>query len=41
MEYFTHEEKRPSELSLRLIRQFAYAYNSIQLGTEEGRYVFN
>ena len=30
MEYFTSEEFTPSETTLHLIRQIAYAYNAIK-----------
>lgn len=41
MEHFIHEEARPSEMSLNIIRQFAYSYNKLKMNNEEGRFCIN
>jgi len=33
MEYFTSEDFKPSETTLQIIRQIAYAYNSLKYNT--------
>lgn len=41
MSYSTHEEMRPSEKTLRLIRQFAYTYRSVHIGEITEYYCLN
>ncbi|MDD5787517.1 MAG: hypothetical protein SPJ25_08210 [Prevotella sp.] len=41
MKYFTHEEIKPSEKTLRIIRQIAYTYRAIQLGNGTQSYCLN
>lgn len=41
MKYFTQEEARPSDLSLNIVRQFAYAYNALKMRGQTGMYCLN
>lgn len=41
MKYFTQEEARPSDLSLNIVRQFAYAYNALKTRGQTGMYCLN
>lgn len=41
MEYFTHEEKQPSAMTLNIIRQIAYSYRVINLNGRTEAYCLN